>query len=151
MRRHSRQGQPPSPQRQSRKRHRALCSVAMTLSVVTLGACSSSADTVAARHDATDSQTRSGPVHAGARSVSGCKDLHRDLTGTIEHHPQRRIHMTTSTVGLLAGLLLGVAAAAGGFTGFLIALVLGVIGYLVGGQRDGEFDLGVMLKGRGRG
>eukprot|EP01133_Synstelium_polycarpum_P021653 gene21653-26011_t len=46
--------------------------------------------------------------------------------------------MTTSTVGLLAGLLLGVAAAAGGFTGFLIALVLGVIGYLVGGQRDGE-------------
>ena len=52
MRRHSRQGQPPSPQRQSRKRHRALCSVAMTLSVVTLGACSSSADTVAARHDA---------------------------------------------------------------------------------------------------
>ncbi|MGR6026782.1 hypothetical protein ACS7JX_07860 [Rhodococcus erythropolis] len=59
--------------------------------------------------------------------------------------------MTTSTVGLLAGLLLGVASAAGGFTGFLIALVLGVIGYLVGGQRDGEFDLGVMLKGRGRG
>ncbi|MDN5546830.1 MAG: hypothetical protein L0H03_16335 [Rhodococcus sp. (in: high G+C Gram-positive bacteria)] len=59
--------------------------------------------------------------------------------------------MTTSTVGLLAGLLLGVAAAAGGFTGFLIALVLGVIGYLVGVQRGGEFDLGVMLKGRGRG
>ena len=47
--------------------------------------------------------------------------------------------MTTSTVGLLAGLLLGVAAAAGGFTGFLIALVLGVIGYLVGGQRDAAF------------
>ncbi len=105
----------------------------------------------AARHDAADSETRSDPVHAFARSVSGCQDLHRDLTRTNEHHPQRRIHMTTSTVGLLAGLLLGVAAAAGGFTGFLIALVLGVIGYLVGGQRDGEFDLGVMLKGRGRG
>ena len=41
--------------------------------------------------------------------------------------------MTTSTIGLLAGLLLGIAAAAGGFGGFLVALVLGVVGYLVGG------------------
>jgi uncharacterized membrane protein YeaQ/YmgE (transglycosylase-associated protein family) len=59
--------------------------------------------------------------------------------------------MTTSTAGLLAGLLLGVAAAAGGFTGFLVALVLGVVGYLVGGHRDGEFDLNALLRGRGRG
>lgn len=59
--------------------------------------------------------------------------------------------MTTATVGLLAGLLLGVAAAAGGFTGFLIALTLGAIGYAIGGQRDGEFDLTSILKGRGRG
>lgn len=53
--------------------------------------------------------------------------------------------MTTSTVGLLAGILLGVAAAAGGFGGFLIALVLGVVGYLVGGHYDGELDLSRML------
>lgn len=59
--------------------------------------------------------------------------------------------MTSSTLGLLAGLLLGVAAAAGGFTGFLVALILGVAGYLIGGQRDGEFDLGTLLRGRGRG
>jgi len=59
--------------------------------------------------------------------------------------------MTTSTAGLIAGLLLGVAAAAGGFTGFLVALVLGVVGYLVGGHRDGEFDLNALLRGRGRG
>lgn len=58
--------------------------------------------------------------------------------------------MTTSTVGLLAGLLLGIAGAAGGLTGFLLALVLGGIGFLVGGQRDGEFDLGRLLGGRGR-
>ncbi|MBB2772321.1 UNVERIFIED_ORG: putative membrane protein YeaQ/YmgE (transglycosylase-associated protein family) [Mycolicibacterium obuense] len=58
--------------------------------------------------------------------------------------------MTTSSLGLIAGLLLGVAAA-GGFTGFVIALLLGVIGYLVGGQADGQFDLGAMLRGRGRG
>ncbi|BBY27390.1 hypothetical protein [Mycolicibacterium sediminis] len=59
--------------------------------------------------------------------------------------------MTTSTVGLLAGLLLGVAAAAGGFTGFLVALVLGAIGYVIGGHRDGEFDATALLRGRGRG
>ena len=59
--------------------------------------------------------------------------------------------MTTATAGLLAGLLLGVAAAAGGFTGFLLALVLGAIGYVVGGHRDGEFDVVALLKGRGRG
>ena len=36
--------------------------------------------------------------------------------------------MTTSTIGLLAGLLLGIAAATGGFFGFLLAPVLGVGG-----------------------
>ena len=49
--------------------------------------------------------------------------------------------MTTSTVGLIAGLLLGIAAATGGFWGFLITLVLGTVGYLAGGQVDGELDL----------
>ncbi len=58
--------------------------------------------------------------------------------------------MTTSTIGLLAGLLLGIAAAAGGFSGFLIALVLGTIGYAAGGQYDGELDLSAVL-GRRRG
>jgi hypothetical protein len=59
--------------------------------------------------------------------------------------------MTTSSLGLIAGLLLGVAAAAGGFTGFLVALILGAVGYLIGGHRDGEFDLGALIRGRGRG
>lgn len=58
--------------------------------------------------------------------------------------------MTTSTIGLLAGLLLGVAAAAGGFGGFLVALVLGVIGYALGGHYDGEVDLAKLLGGRRR-
>jgi len=59
--------------------------------------------------------------------------------------------MTTSSLGLIAGLLLGVAAAVGGLSGFLLALVLGVIGYLIGGHRDGEFDLIALVRGRGRG
>ena len=58
--------------------------------------------------------------------------------------------MSTSIVGLRAGLLLGIAAAAGGFPGFLIALVLGLVGYLLGGHLDGEVDLG-QLFGRRRG
>lgn len=59
--------------------------------------------------------------------------------------------MTTSMIGVIAGLLLGVAGAAGGFSGFLLALVLGVVGYLVGAQRDGELDLGALLRGKDRG
>ncbi len=59
--------------------------------------------------------------------------------------------MTTSTIGLLAGLLLAIAAAAGGFVGFLIAVVLGTVGYFVGAQFDGEVDLSALLGRRNRG
>jgi len=59
--------------------------------------------------------------------------------------------MTTSTIGLLAGLLLAIAAAAGGFVGFLIAVVLGTAGYLIGGHYDGEVDLSALLGRRDRG
>ena len=55
--------------------------------------------------------------------------------------------MTTSTLGLLAGLLLGIAAAVGGFGAFLLALVLGVFGYIIGGA----LDVGALLRGKGRG
>lgn len=56
--------------------------------------------------------------------------------------------MTTSTLGLISGLLLSIAVIIGGLTGFLLAVVLGVGGYVVGGQIDGEFDLGALLRGR---
>ena len=45
--------------------------------------------------------------------------------------------MNTSVVGLLAGLLVAVAAAAGGFIGFLLALVLGTAGFALGLFADG--------------
>jgi uncharacterized membrane protein YeaQ/YmgE (transglycosylase-associated protein family) len=57
--------------------------------------------------------------------------------------------MNATQIGLLAGLLLGVAAAVGGFVGFLVALVLGAIGLLVGRVLDGELDVSTVL-GRGR-
>ena len=59
--------------------------------------------------------------------------------------------MTTSTIGLIAGLLLAIAAAAGGFVGFLIAVVLGTAGYLIGGHFDGEVDLSQIIGRRDRG
>jgi len=59
--------------------------------------------------------------------------------------------MTTSTLGMIAGLLLAIAAAAGGFVGFLMALVLGTAGYLIGGHYDGEVDLGRLVGRRDRG
>ncbi len=59
--------------------------------------------------------------------------------------------MTTSSIGLIAGLLPAIAIAVAGFTGFLTAVVLGSVGYLVGGHFDGEVDLGQILGRRGRG
>lgn len=58
--------------------------------------------------------------------------------------------MTTSSIGLIAGLLLAIAIATGGFTGFLVAVVLGTAGYLVGGHFDGEIDMSQLLGRRGR-
>ncbi|WP_187361696.1 DUF2273 domain-containing protein [Phytoactinopolyspora mesophila] len=54
------------------------------------------------------------------------------------------------TTGMFAGLLLGVAAAAGGFGGFLVALGLGALGWLVAGQLAGELDLRAAVRGRER-
>ena len=56
--------------------------------------------------------------------------------------------MTTSTLGLIAGLLLTIAITTGGLTGLLLAVVLGTAGYLVGGHVDGEVDVRSMLRGR---
>jgi hypothetical protein len=38
----------------------------------------------------------------------------------------------------------------GGFNGFLLALVLGAVGLLVGRALDGKLDLGEILSGKGR-
>lgn len=56
--------------------------------------------------------------------------------------------MTNSTIGLIAGLLLTLAIVAGGFTGLLLALILGGAGYAIGGHVDGEFDLSAITRGR---
>lgn len=57
--------------------------------------------------------------------------------------------MNATQTGLLAGLVLGTAGAIGGFGAFLVALLVGAIGFVVGRVLDGELDLGGVL-GRGR-
>jgi ammonia channel protein AmtB len=57
--------------------------------------------------------------------------------------------MNATQTGLLAGLILGTAGAVGGFGAFLIALLVGVFGLVVGRVLDGELDINAVL-GRGR-
>ncbi|SDJ17842.1 hypothetical protein SAMN05192558_110326 [Actinokineospora alba] len=54
--------------------------------------------------------------------------------------------MNTTQIGLVSGLLLGLAATQG-FGAFLITLVLGFIGLVVGRMLDGELDLSQVLSG----
>jgi uncharacterized membrane protein len=58
--------------------------------------------------------------------------------------------MNATRTGLLTGLVLGLAAAFGGFGAFLAVLVLGAIGLLVGRYLDGKLDVARLL-GRDRG
>ena len=57
--------------------------------------------------------------------------------------------MNATRTGLLAGLILGVAGSIGGFGAFLITLVVGIVGMLVGKALDGRLDV-TSLIGRGR-
>ena len=58
-------------------------------------------------------------------------------------------HQAT-VVGLFAGLTLGLAGAFGGFWVFLLVLVIGLIGLIVGRIIDGDLDLTQYLGGRRR-
>jgi hypothetical protein len=59
--------------------------------------------------------------------------------------------MNATRTGLLAGLILGAAGSIGGFGPFLITLVVGIIGLLVGMVLDGTLDVnGVLGRGRDR-
>ncbi|WOC12289.1 DUF2273 domain-containing protein [Gordonia sp. MP11Mi] len=59
--------------------------------------------------------------------------------------------MNKAVIGMLAGLLLALAALVGGFWGLVLALVFGLIGLVIGLQLDGTLDLGAVIRSRGRG
>ncbi|WP_410574785.1 DUF2273 domain-containing protein [Amycolatopsis sp. cmx-4-61] len=58
--------------------------------------------------------------------------------------------MNHTHIGLLTGLVLGLAAAFGGFWAFLLVAFLGGLGLLVGRVLDGKLDISA-LSGRDRG
>lgn len=70
---------------------------------------------------------------------------------SIRRSTERGSHTTMNgtQTGLVAGLILGTATAIEGFSGFCIALVIGLAGLVVGRVVDGDLDLGEFL-GRGR-
>jgi hypothetical protein len=53
--------------------------------------------------------------------------------------------MSGTALGLLSGLTLGLAAAFGGFTAFLLVLVFAAIGLMIGRVADGKLDLTQLL------
>ncbi|MER5448116.1 hypothetical protein ABT052_37210 [Streptomyces sp. NPDC002766] len=50
--------------------------------------------------------------------------------------------MSRAVVGLMAGMALGFAAYFGNFWAFLLVLVLGVVGLVVGRFMEGDLELG---------
>lgn len=59
--------------------------------------------------------------------------------------------MNISVVGLFSGLLLAIAASTGGWLGFLLAVVFGVLGLAIGAHLEGQLDLSALVHGRGHG
>jgi hypothetical protein len=57
--------------------------------------------------------------------------------------------MNATQTGIIAGLILGLAASQG-FLAFVITLAIGFIGLVVGRIVDGELDVSDMFGGRGR-
>ncbi|SDU76853.1 hypothetical protein [Jiangella alkaliphila] len=58
--------------------------------------------------------------------------------------------MNATGIGLVAGLLLALAATTGGLGGFLLAIVLGLAGLAVAGHLSGELDVRALWRGRER-
>jgi hypothetical protein len=59
--------------------------------------------------------------------------------------------MNATRTGLLAGLILGAAGSIGGFNAFLITVIVGALGLVIGLVLDGNLDIaGVLGRGKDR-
>ena len=59
--------------------------------------------------------------------------------------------MSITLYGVIVGILLTLAWTTGGFRFFLVAILLGAIGGLIGAQIEGKIDVRAMFTNRGRG
>lgn len=57
--------------------------------------------------------------------------------------------MNATQTGIIAGLILGLAATQG-FIAFLVTLAIGFVGLVVGRVIDGELDLSDIFAGKGK-
>ncbi|GGS50283.1 MULTISPECIES: hypothetical protein [Actinokineospora] len=57
--------------------------------------------------------------------------------------------MNATQTGIIAGLILGLAATQG-FIAFLVTLAVGFVGLVIGRVIDGELDLSDVFAGRGK-
>jgi hypothetical protein len=64
------------------------------------------------------------------------------------HEPLEARTVSSSTTGLVAGLLLALVGAVGGFGWLLLAVLLGGVGYALGAHLEGRVDLTSLLPGR---
>ncbi len=55
--------------------------------------------------------------------------------------------MSAAAVGILAGLILGLAGAFGGFGAFVVTLFLGLVGFVAGRLWEGNRDLSSIFGG----
>lgn len=53
--------------------------------------------------------------------------------------------MTITVIGLFTGLLVGLGIAIDGFNGFLLLVVFGAIGLVIGKVLDGDIDVSSVL------
>lgn len=53
--------------------------------------------------------------------------------------------MRPSTVGLVVGMVLGLAGAFGGFGAFVLVAVLAALGFVAGKVVEGQFDLSAIM------
>ena len=83
----------------------------------------------------------------GARYTRASSDHPRAHPRPVPPHAvlTTETRMSAAAIGLLAGLILGVAGSIGGFGPFLITLVVGVVGLLVGMALDGRLDVTALL------
>ena len=59
--------------------------------------------------------------------------------------------MSITLYGVIVGILLTLSWTTGGFPFFLVAILLGAIGGLIGAQIEGKIDVRAMFTNRGRG